>query len=310
MKTRAVVFAYSEVGVRCLEVLLAGQVEIPLVVTHDDDPNETRWFASVAELARRYELPLHRAGLGGRPVARRTRRDLAPDFIFSFYYRFLLGEEILRSARRGALNMHGSLLPKFRGRAPVNWALLHGATETGATMHYMVARADAGNIVDQQSVPIGEDDDALTVFRRVTDAAETVLARSLPKLIDGTAASIPQPILVGEYFGRRSPEDGRIDWSRSACDIHNLVRAVAPPYPGAFAHIRGERWTITRTKVLAAEPADARQRARLVAQNSDCVIECRDGGRLKLLAAQTASGPVNLAAVAISLQSTAIDLER
>ena len=177
-------------------------------------------------------------------------------------------------------------------------------------MHYMVARADAGNIVDQQSVPIGEDDDALTVFRRVTDAAETVLARSLPKLIDGTAASIPQPILVGEYFGRRSPEDGRIDWSRSACDIHNLVRAVAPPYPGAFAHIRGERWTITRTKVLAAEPADARQRARLVAQNSDCVIECRDGGRLKLLAAQTASGPVNLAAVAISLQSTAIDLER
>ena len=177
-------------------------------------------------------------------------------------------------------------------------------------MHYMVACADAGNIVDQQSVPIGEDDDALTVFRRVTDAAETVLARSLPKLIDGTAASIPQPILVGEYFGRRSPEDGRIDWSRSACDIHNLVRAVAPPYPGAFAHIRGERWTITRTKVVAAEPADARQRARLVAQNSDCVIECRDGGRLKLLAAQTASGPVNLAAVAISLQSTAIDLER
>ncbi len=303
-------FAYSEVGVRCLEVLLAGQVEIPLVVTHDDDPNETRWFASVAELARRYELPCIAPDSAGDPSLVERVATLAPDFIFSFYYRFLLGEEILRSARRGALNMHGSLLPKFRGRAPVNWALLHGATETGATMHYMVARADAGNIVDQQSVPIGEDDDALTVFRRVTDAAETVLARSLPKLIDGTAASIPQPILVGEYFGRRSPEDGRIDWSRSACDIHNLVRAVAPPYPGAFAHIRGERWTITRTKVLAAEPADARQRARLVAQNSDCVIECRDGGRLKLLAAQTASGPVNLAAVAISLQSTAIDLER
>ena len=161
----------------------------------------------------------------------------------------MLGAPLLRAARRGALNMHGSLLPKFRGRAPVNWAILKGAHESGATLHYMVERADAGEIVDQLAVPILADDDAREVFDKVTVAAETVLARSLPGLIAGNAPRLPQPIEPGQYFGRRRPEDGRIDWQRPALEIHNLVRAVAPPFPGAFAQVDGERWDIHRTRV-------------------------------------------------------------
>ena len=170
---------------------------------------------------------------------------------------------LLRHARRGALNMHGSLLPRFRGRAPVNWAVLRGATETGATLHYMVEKADAGDIVDQAAVPILENDTALDVFYKVADAAELILTRSVPLLIAGSAPRRPQDLALGEYCGRRRPEDGRIDWSRPAREIHDLVRAVAPPFPGAFAFVDGERWLITRTRVLPHDGGANGQRAQL-----------------------------------------------
>jgi methionyl-tRNA formyltransferase len=172
-------------------------------------------------------------------------KRIEPDFIFSFYYRRMLPAELLGSARRGAFNMHGSLLPKYRGRAPVNWAILKGERETGATLHEMTAKPDAGRIVDQQAVPIGPDDTALEVFARVTEAAEAVLRRSIVKLVSGTATLEEQDLSKGSYFGGRKPEDGRIDWRQSAREIHNLVRAVAPPYPGAFC----DRLKVYRTQI-------------------------------------------------------------
>ena len=247
MSTRAVVFAYHDVGVRCLEVLLSAGIDVPLVVTSPDDPHETRWFASVAAVAAERGLRVVAPPDVNTAEMFGLLADLQPDFLFSFYYRSLLAEPLLQAARRGALNLHGSLLPKYRGRAPVNWAILRGETETGATLHYMVGRADAGDIVDQMSVPILQDDDARIVFNKVTVAAEIVLARSLSGLLAGTAPRQPQPIGPGHYFGRRRTEDGRIDWTRSAVEIHNLVRAVAPPFPGAFGEIDGKRWRIHRT---------------------------------------------------------------
>jgi methionyl-tRNA formyltransferase len=218
-------------------------------------------------------------------------RALEPDFLFSFYYRSLLPPALLASARRGALNMHGSLLPKYRGRAPVNWAILRGESETGATLHYMVDKADAGDIVDQLAVPILADDDAREVFAKVTVAAETILARSLPKLIAGTAPRRPQTILPEQYFGRRTPEDGRIDWSRSAREIHDLVRAVAPPFPGAFAEVGGERWEIHRTR-LCERPAP-REGAWLFGADGALYAACGGGGVLRLLEVVNARGPID-----------------
>ncbi len=249
MNPTAVVFAYHDVGVRCLKALLSGGVDVPLVVTVPDDPQERQWYASVAATARDYGLPLRMPAESSGPELVREVAVLEPDFVFSFYYRALLPEPLLAAGRRGALNMHGSLLPRYRGRAPVNWAILRGERQTGATLHYMVARADAGDIVDQQAVPILEDDDAREVYAKVTVAAEMVLARSLPGLVAGTAPRRPQPLLPGEYFGRRRPEDGRIDWSAGGRSIHDLVRAVAPPFPGAFAQVGAERWFLHRTRI-------------------------------------------------------------
>jgi methionyl-tRNA formyltransferase len=295
-QARAVVFAYHDVGVRCLKTLLSGGVAVPLVVTVPDDPHEKRWFGSVAAMAADYELEVLAPSDTHAPELIRRISELQPDFVFSFYYRSILASPLLRAAHRGALNMHGSLLPRYRGRAPVNWAILRGERESGATLHYMVERVDAGDIVDSQAVPILLDDDAREVYAKVTVAAETVLARSLPALIAGTAPRRPQPTLPGEYFGRRRPEDGRIDWSRPALEIHNLVRAVAPPFPGAFGQVGAERWEIHRTRL--SPDTHTPGGACLFGRAGKCYLACGDGTGLRLLAAVSPRGPVDLAALA------------
>ena len=305
-RARAVVFAYHDVGVRCLKTLLSGGVDVGLVVTVRDDPHERRWYGSVAATAAEYGLQVVVPPDPHSPELARTVSELQPDFLFSFYYRALIGAPLLRAARRGALNMHGSLLPKYRGRAPVNWAILKGERESGATLHYMVERADAGDIVDSQAVPILIDDDARAVFAKVTVAAEMVLARALPGLIAGTAPRIAQPILPGQYFGRRTPEDGRIDWSRPAAEIHNLVRAVAPPFPGAFGLVGGQRWQIERTRRCdAPSPVAA---PSLFCTGTRTYLACGGGGSLELLAAADARGPIDLAALGAALAGKTLPL--
>ena len=280
--TRAVVFAYHNVGVRCLKVLLAQGIEVPLVVTHDDDPGEAQWFGSVASTAREYGIatimPEHpnAADVVARIAA------LAPDFLFSFYYRRMLGAALLALPPHGALNMHGSLLPKFRGRAPVNWAVMAGERETGATLHYMTVRPDGGDIVAQTAVPILPDDSAREVFDKVTVAAEMTLDRVLPALVSGNAPRTPQDLSRGSYFGGRSPEDGIIDWHRDAITIHNLVRAVAPPYPGAFTAVGGVPARILRTRVVEARTAGTP--APMLEVDDGCLIaRCGGGGALNVL---------------------------
>jgi len=304
---RAVVFAYHDVGVRCLKVLLSGGVDVPLVVTTRDDPKELQWFASVAATAEEYGLPVVTPEDVNTPQFERSVTELHPDFVFSFYFRSLIGAPLLNAARLGALNMHGSLLPRYRGRAPVNWAILRGERETGATLHYMTARADAGDIVDQLAVPILEDDDAREVFNKVTVAAELVLARSLPRLIDGTAPRIVQKLDDGQYFGRRRPEDGKIDWTRSAREIHDLVRAVAPPFPGAFTQVDGHQWVIHKTRV-ESRTIERSERARLFGADGRCYVACRDGGVLQILAAANAQGPVSLQTLSRELQQHPVTL--
>ena len=282
MAASAVAFAYHDVGVRCLGVLLDQGLNVPLVVTHRDDPAERVWFASVAELAAQRGLEtIAPSDPNSADVVARIEA-IAPDFIFSFYYRRMLSPTILALARRGAFNMHGSLLPKFRGRAPVNWAVLMGESETGATLHKMTEKPDAGEIVDQESVPIGPDDLAADVFRKVTAAAETVLRRCLPRILAGTAETRPQDFSLGSYFGGRKPEDGRIDWSKSAAEIHNLVRAVAPPYPGAFSEHPGKRMRILRSRIVP-EKTSRRGVTGPYREDGAWFAECGDGRVLRLL---------------------------
>lgn len=276
--TSAVVFAYHNVGARCLRVLLAHGVDVKLVVTHDDNPAETIWFERVADVARDYGLPVGMPANVNDAAWVARIRDLAPDFLFSFYYRQMLKAPLLDLPARGALNMHGSLLPRYRGRAPVNWAVLNGERETGASLHYMVAKPDAGDLVAQTAVPILPDDTAREVFDKVTVAAEITLDRALPGLVAGTAPHLPLDLAHGSYFGGRKPADGRIDWTQDAARIHDLVRAVAPPYPGASTTIDGRPARLLRTQVATA--TGAAQPPRLALADGALVAFCGGGGRL------------------------------
>jgi methionyl-tRNA formyltransferase len=306
--TSAVVFAYSEVGVRCLQVLLDQGVEIPLLFTHADDPGENQWFGSVRELAQRHGLRVETPDTPNTPEWLEVARAAAPDFLFSFYYRYMLSADWLRLPRLGALNMHGSLLPKYRGRAPVHWAILKGEAETGASLHYMLEKPDAGALIDQQSVPILENDTALDVSMKVTEAAATVLRRSLPGLIAGTAAARPLDLSKGSYFGRRRPEDGRLDWTLGARAVHDLVRAVAPPFPGAFTEVNGCRLAVLETRVDALPSRHGGRAPCLYAEDGRWYADCVDGRRLRILRMELDGAPVATAAPPLALSKQPVSL--
>jgi methionyl-tRNA formyltransferase len=281
--TSAVVFAYHNVGVRCLSVLLARGVDVRLVVTHQDSAAETIWFGSVRALAEEHGIACITPDDPNAPEIVERVAACAPDFLFSFYYRQMLGAALLQIPERGAYNLHGSLLPQYRGRVPINWAVIRGETQAGATLHVMNVKPDNGPIVDQMAVPILPDDTAKDVFDKVLVAGELVLYRVLPALIDGTAHFTEQDLSQGAYFGGRKAEDGRIDFSRGAADIHNLVRGVTRPYPGAFADTSAGRLILWRTQRSAqiSEGAPA-----LLVRGGQLFARCGGGQLLRVLDAE------------------------
>jgi methionyl-tRNA formyltransferase len=300
---RAVVFAYSNVGDRCLRVLHAGGVQVALVVTHRDPAGETIWFRRVTDTAADLGLPWI---YGDDPKAPELAEAVAaaePELIFSFYYRAMIPSEMLALAQRGAFNMHGSLLPHFRGRAPTNWAVLKGATETGATLHVMVAKPDAGAIIDQSAVPILPDDTARQVFEKVTVAAEQVLWRSLPAILADRAPRLPNDPSRGSYFGARKPEDGRIDWTQPAAVVYNLVRAVAPPYPGAFTEIGGRRLVVALARRLP-HSLHAGHRLGLQVDAGRIIGVCGDGGGIAVRELLCGAQVIDAAALERIIQGT------
>ncbi|MBX3735983.1 MAG: formyltransferase [Candidatus Didemnitutus sp.] len=252
-RPRILLFAYSEIGTECLAFLLERGAHVVALVTHADAPGETIWFRTPAATAEHAGIPVFLPESVNTPEWRERLVALQPDLILSAYYRHLIGTRLLSLARLGAFNLHGSLLPRYRGRAPLNWALVHGEPRVGLTLHRMVARADAGAIVDQESVDLSPRDTAEQAFRKILPLVRAILARQLDALLAGNAPETPQDETQATYFGARTPADGRIDWRWPTTRIFNLVRAVTAPYPGAFTEADG-----ARLMVWWAEPAPGR----------------------------------------------------
>jgi methionyl-tRNA formyltransferase len=254
MKTpRILFFGYSEVGHTCLDLLVGRGDNVIGLISHDDHADENIWFKTPAIVAKEHGIPVF------TPESPNTREWIAriaamrPDLVLSVYYRQLICPAILAIPALGAFNMHGSLLPKYRGRVPINWAVLHGEERIGMTLHRMVKRADAGAMIDQEGVAISARDTAEQAFRKVLPCARAVLARQIDRLLAGTATETPQDESAATSFGARTPDDGRIDWTRPSAEIFNLIRAVTDPYPGAFTEHGG-----SRLMVWWAEPVPGR----------------------------------------------------
>lgn len=276
---KAVVFAYHDVGCMGVRVLKDLGVDVARVYTHEDDPGENHWFDSVRKTCADAGIVCTTAN-PHLPEELATIAQIAPDAIFSLYYRDMLKDSVLSLAKHGAVNLHGSYLPRYRGRAPVNWQILHGETQGGVTLHSMVRKPDAGDIVDQEAIPIGPDDTGVDVYRKMLPAAERVLRRSAQAVLEGTAPRVRQMESKATYYGRRRPEDGLIDWHWAAEDVRNLVRAVTKPYPGAFTFASGRKVMVWRA-VHAGEP-QPRPAGSVMRSSSGVYVVCGDRRLLRL----------------------------
>ena len=279
---RAVVFAYHNMGIAGLVALRQAGFDITAVFSHKDDPSENVWFDSVKEWAKENQIEVFCPDDVNKPEWIQKISRLSPDVIFSFYYRHMISKDILSIPPSGAYNLHGSLLPAYRGRVPVNWVLVNGEKKTGVTLHHMIEKPDAGDIVGQKAVDIDFDDTARTLYDKLCRAAGTLLAEILPLISEGKAPRIPQDLTKRSYFGGRGPEDGQIDWKWPALRIYNLIRAVTDPYPGAFAFLPGEEKII----IWWAVPEDKGGSNRLPGQievDPGSVLVATGQGYLKLL---------------------------
>ncbi len=277
---RILFFGYSEIGYECLSLLLERGDNVIALISHEDNPHENIWFKTPAVAAREKNIPVFTPESVNTPEWRERITALKPDLILSVYYRHMIGTKILALPPLGAFNLHGSLLPKYRGRAPINWAVLHGEPRLGLTLHRMVKSADAGAIVDQEGVEIGPRDTAEQAFRKVLPCARRILARQIDALLAGTAKETPQDDSQATYFTGRKPEDGRIAWTQTSRQIFNLIRAVTDPYPGAFTDIGGARLMVwwaepdsTATQGRRGQPGEILSLSPLVIATADGALE-------------------------------------
>ncbi|MFO0891120.1 MAG: methionyl-tRNA formyltransferase [Isosphaeraceae bacterium] len=204
----------------------------------------------VAALARRLGIPVH-----PRPTLRSLERqigELEPDCVVVSSYDRVLPEAIL--GRRRFVNVHYSPLPRYRGRANVNWAVINGERAAGITIHTIVPGLDAGNILFQQLIPIHDDQTVADLYLELNRIQRERLGAAVRAYIEGDPGA-EQREAEATYCCSRNPEDGEIDWSRSARQIHDLIRALAPPFPGAFTHLDGRRLAVWKAECLEPAPA-------------------------------------------------------
>lgn len=279
---KAVVFAYHNIGIVGLEALEQESFDIRAIFSHLDDPGENIWFGSVVEWGKTNKIPVLCPKNVNTPEWIGKIRKISPEIIFSFYYRNLLSPDILTIPSAGSFNLHGSLLPAYRGRSPVNWVLVNGEKRTGVTLHHMLKTPDAGDIVGQKEVSIEFEDTAYTLYQKLCIKAKELLEEVLPLIKKGIAPRIAQNLRQGSYYGGRRPEDGKIDWAWPVTKIYNLIRAVTEPYPGAFTYLpEGEKlfiwWGLPETKGISNEAVGALEFEK------DYVYAKASDGRLKLL---------------------------
>ena len=214
-----VVFGYHNLGIIGIKSLIEKNLKIGLVITHKDNPKENTWFSSVADFCEINNIEYMFYEDSTFKNISSIILNLKPTLILSVYFRKIIPNEILCIPTNGSVNLHGSLLPKYRGRSPINWQILNGETEGGVTIHYMVNKPDAGDIICQKRISISETDDPKSLYVKIEKASEVLIKNNIIDIFNGTCSRFPQKELEATYFGGRKPEDGYIKWENNVNDI-------------------------------------------------------------------------------------------
>lgn len=286
MKT--VVFGYHDMGCTGLKALLEAGYNVVAVFSHADAAGENHFHGSLAQMARERAIPVFMPEEVNHPAVVAQVAALTPEVIFCFSYRQALNEQIRASATFGAFNVHASLLPAHRGRAHLNWALIKGDTETGITLHRMTSQPDAGPILAQEKVHITPEDDVFSLHHKLVNTTGVMLRSWLPALQAGQLIETAQDESRASCFGARKPGDGRIHWRDSAENIHNLVRALTQPWPGAFSDYHDTRFIVWKSRFTSVPSSQA---AGTLLSVDPLILAC-GSGQLEILSGGIDAGIV------------------
>lgn len=258
--TKIVFMGTPEFAVASLRMLIQEGYEIAAVLTQPDRPVGRKRVLTPTPV--KAEALQHGLTVW-QPEKLRTSdtvddiRALQPDLIVTAAYGQILPKAVLDIPRLGCINVHGSLLPKYRGGAPIQRSIMNGETVTGVTIMYMAEGMDTGDMISRVEVPIGTDDNAGTMFAKLSEAGADLLRRTLPDIIAGRVEAVPQPHDEATYAPNLKREDERIDWTRPAEQIANQVRGLVP-FSGAFTTWNGE---VFKVWACRPEPAPAGEAA-------------------------------------------------
>ena len=277
------------------ELIARPDFEILAVVTQPDRPkgrgNEIS-FSPVKQAALGAGIAIHQPQKIRAPEFQSTLQSLAPDVIVIIAYGQIIPARLLTIPKLGWINLHASLLPKYRGAAPINWAIVNGETTTGLTTMRIDAGMDTGDMLLQEELSIGPKETASQLAARMSETGAALMLKTLRGLSSGTIAPRSQNHQAATYAPLLKKEDGRIDWRCGARAIHDLVRAVAPPFPGAFTEVNGCRLAVLETRVDTDPLKYPAQSPCLYSSDGTWYADCIDGRRLKILQLTANGEPV------------------
>jgi len=247
-----------EVGYKTLEGILEAGFSIDILISIDPSKaRSTSGYCDFKPLAEKSNALYLEVRDINTPEVREKLTQLRPDLLIVCGWQRLLKKEILEIPRLGTVGFHASYLPHYRGRAPVNWAIIMGEETTGATFFYLEEDADSGDIIAQKSIPITFQDNCRTVYAKATTAYIEMLCENLPLLEKGKAPRTHNVSRSFPCYPGRKPEDGLIDFQRPAIDVYNWIRALTHPYPGAFFYQDGKKILVWEARI--GEPEDPSQ---------------------------------------------------
>jgi len=303
-------FLGSRRGYASLKKFIALQTKVCGILCLIEDEHEEAFYPKITELANAHHIPIFFSNDIKSSQYQEVVASCKPDIAFAIGWRFLINEKTYRLPLKGTLVLHDSLLPKYRGFAPMNWAIINGETETGVTLFLMVDAVDAGPIIDQLKVNIDEEDTAASLDKKIITLYEKIIEKNLDQLISGDYPLIPQNEVDATFTCKRTPEDGLIDWRMSAMQINNLIRGTSEPFPGAFTYLHGQRVIIWQAHVTKVQPVYVGVVPGRILGKKDRVIEVLTGqGVLCIDRLQVEGQPIVAAQeFAVSVKDTFKDL--
>jgi methionyl-tRNA formyltransferase len=272
-KKKIVIFAYSQIGYESIKILNNLNLEIIYVITHVNNPKERIWFNSIESICKKLKIKfLYFEKVGFNKIYNKLRRHNI-DCIFSFYFRRIIPDNILNCAKIGGVNVHGSYLPSYRGRSPVNWQIINGEKNGGVSFHFMKKKADSGDIICQKKLKILNSDNAISLQKKINKASRKLLLQNSQKILNNEIKSFKQNKQKSSYFGARKPEDGLLSLKMNSIKIYNMVRALSFPYPGAFLYYKKKKIIINKCKIMNKKIS---QKKKLFIHNNNLLIKTID----------------------------------